>query len=133
MQLTSNTATETNVTDPEDPRQSIIGGARYFRQVYAKIPARISEPDRTWFALAAYNVGYGHLEDARVLAQKAGHDPDSWADVREFLPLLEKEQWYTQTENGYARGGEPVRYVDNVRDYRDMLEWAWGSSGATLN
>jgi len=91
----------------------------------------VPEPDRTWFALAAYNIGYGHLEDARVLAQKAGRDPDSWQDVREFLPLLEQEAWYSRTENGYARGWEPVRYVDNVRDYRDMLEWAWGSTGAT--
>ena len=130
MQLTTDTATATNVTNPADARQSIFGGARYFRQVYAKIPSHVPEPDRTWFALAAYNIGYGHLEDARVLAQKARRDPDSWQDVREFLPLLEQEEWYTQTENGYARGWEPVRYVDNVRDYRDMLEWAWGSTGA---
>jgi membrane-bound lytic murein transglycosylase F len=53
--------------------------------------------------------------------------------VREFLPLLEQERWYTQTENGYARGWEPVRYVDNVRGYRDLLEWAWGAGGAALN
>ena len=136
MQLTEKSASEAKVTNPIDPRQSIFGGARYFGQVYAKIPAHIPEPDRTWFALAAYNIGYGHLEDARVLAQRAGRDPDSWDDVRGFLPLLEQEYWYTQTENGYARGWEPVKYVDNVRDYRDMLEWAWGSSGsntASLN
>ncbi len=130
MQLTEDTAVAANVTNPTDPRQSIFGGARYFRLVYAKIPARIAEPDRTWFALAAYNIGYGHLEDARVLAQKAGADPDSWDDVRDFLPLLEQEAWYSRTENGYARGWEPVRYVENVQGYRDMLEWAWGSSGA---
>jgi membrane-bound lytic murein transglycosylase F len=130
MQLTERTASEAKVTNPADPRQSIFGGARYFQYVYAKIPNHVPEPDRTWFALAAYNIGYGHLEDARVLAQKAGRDPDSWDDVREFLPLLEQEYWYTQTENGYARGWEPVRYVDNVRDYRDMLEWAWASSGS---
>jgi membrane-bound lytic murein transglycosylase F len=126
MQLTLETATEAKVTDLSDARQSIFGGARYFRQVYEKIPAHVPEPDRTWFALAAYNIGYGHVEDARVLAQKAGRDPDSWQDVRDFLPLLEQERWYTQTENGYARGREPVRYVDNVRGYRDLLEWAWG-------
>ncbi len=135
MQLTSDTATETNVTNPSDAKQSIFGGARYFRQVYEKIPTHVPEPDRTWFALAAYNIGYGHVEDARVLAQKAGRDPDSWQDVREFLPLLEQERWYSQTENGYARGWEPVRYVDNVRSYRDLLEWAWGDgpSKATFN
>jgi membrane-bound lytic murein transglycosylase F len=124
MQLTQETATEAKVTDLSDARQSIFGGARYFRQVYEKIPSHVPEPDRTWFALAAYNIGYGHVEDARVLAQKAGRDPDLWHDVREFLPLLEQQRWYTQTENGYARGGEPVRYVDNVRGYRDLLEWA---------
>jgi membrane-bound lytic murein transglycosylase F len=133
MQLTVDSATEAKVTNASDPRQSIFGGARYFRQVYDKIPTHVPEPDRTWFALAAYNIGYGHLEDARVLTQKAGRDPDSWQDVREFLPLLEQERWYTQTVNGYARGWEPVRYVDNVRGYRDLLEWVWGAGGATLN
>ena len=135
MQLTGVTASETQVANPTDARDSIFGGARYLREVYDKIPSHVAEPDRTWFALAAYNIGYGHLEDARVLAQKAGRDPDSWDDVREFLPLLEQEQWYGKTQNGYARGSEPVRYVDNVRGYRDLLEWAWSadSSTASLN
>jgi peptidoglycan lytic transglycosylase F len=135
MQLTVETASEAKVTDLSDARQSIFGGARYFRQVYERIPAHVPEPDRTWFALAAYNIGYGHVEDARVLTQKAGRDPDSWQEVRDFLPLLEQERWYTQTENGYARGWEPVRYVDNVRGYRDLLEWAWGDgpNPAVLN
>ncbi len=132
MQLTAQTASEAKVNNPGDARQSIFGGARYFKEVYKKIPKHVPEPDRTWFALAAYNIGYGHLEDARVLAQKAGSDPDSWQDVREFLPLLEQERWYAQTQNGYARGWEPVRYVDNVRGYRDLLEWVWGG-GAALN
>jgi membrane-bound lytic murein transglycosylase F len=132
MQLTHNSASEAQVTDPADARQSIFGGARYFKRVFEKIPGHVPEPDRTWFALAAYNIGYGHLEDARVLAQKAGRDPDSWQDVREFLPLLAQEFWYTQTENGYARGWEPVQYVDNVRGYRDLLEWVWGG-GVALN
>ena len=133
MQLTMQSASAVKVANPADPRQNILGGARYFRQVYERIPQHVPEPDRTWFALAAYNIGYGHLEDARVLAQKAHRDADSWNDVREFLPLLEQERWYTQTENGYARGWEPVRYVDNVRTYRDMLEWAPNPRGAMLN
>jgi peptidoglycan lytic transglycosylase F len=132
MQLTGVSLNEAKVSNPADPRQSIFGGARFFKQIFDKIPAHVPEPDRTWFALAAYNIGYGHLEDARVLTQKAGRDPDSWQNVREFLPLLAQEYWYTQTENGYARGWEPVRYVDNVRGYRDLLEWVWGGS-ATLN
>jgi peptidoglycan lytic transglycosylase F len=137
MQLTLQSASALKISNPTDPHQNILGGARYFRQLYEKIPAHVSEPDRTWFALAAYNIGYGHVEDARVLAQKAGRDPDSWDDVREFLPLLAQEEWYTQTQNGYARGWEPVRYVDNVRNYVDLLEWAGAGTAdrqrATLN
>jgi membrane-bound lytic murein transglycosylase F len=93
------------------------------------VPRRIPEPDRTWFAVAAYNVGFGHVEDARVLAQAQGRDPDRWEDVRDMLPLLSQERWYTRTKRGYARGWEPVRYVDNVKAYLNILQVA--GTGAT--
>ncbi|MDX1818458.1 MAG: lytic transglycosylase F, partial [Marinobacter sp.] len=89
--------------------------------VHDKIPERIPEPDRTWFALASYNVGFGHLEDARRLAESAGKDPDRWIDVKEFLPLLAQKEWYSKTRFGYARGQEPVIYVQNIRRYYDVL------------
>ena len=95
-----------------------------------KIPARIGEPDRTWLALAAYNVGFGHLEDARILTEVAGKNPDAWEDVREHLPLLSQKKWYQRTKRGYARGWEPVYYVDNVRRYYDMLEWLTAGNSA---
>jgi membrane-bound lytic murein transglycosylase F len=123
MMLTEDTARAVGITDRSDPRQSILGGARYFISMRDMIPERIGEPDRTWLALAAYNVGYGHVEDARVLAQMRNHNPDSWQDVRAQLPLLAQEKWYTQVKRGYARGWEPVRFVDNVRAYLDVLEW----------
>jgi membrane-bound lytic murein transglycosylase F len=103
--------------------QSIKGGALYFQQQLEKIPARITEPDRTWFALAAYNIGYGHLEDARILTQQQGRNPDKWLDVKQSLPLLENDAWFTQTKYGYARGEEPVIYVENIRSYYDLLVW----------
>ncbi len=93
-------------------RQNILGGARYLAQVIDTIPKRIPDPDRTWLALAAYNVGYGHLEDARVLAQMHGKNPDSWSDVRTQLPLLAEEQWYMRAKRGYARGWEPAKFVE---------------------
>jgi membrane-bound lytic murein transglycosylase F len=133
MQLTEPSAGAERVANPADPRESIFGGARYFKQVLDRIPNHVREPDRTWFALAAYNIGYGHVEDARVLTQRAGRNPDSWHDVREFLPLLSQDSYYTQADNGYARGWEPVHYVDNVRGYRDLLEWVWNGSERTLN
>jgi membrane-bound lytic murein transglycosylase F len=129
MMLTEETARQLGVADREDPRASIHGGADYYASVREKIPGRIREPDRTWLALAAYNVGYGHLEDARILTQESGRNPDSWQDVRAFLPLLAQEYWYTQTRRGYARGWEPVRFVDNIRGYLDILEWVAADSG----
>lgn len=121
MMLTQSTARYVGISNRLDAEQSIDGGARYFRTVHNKIPERIPEPDRTWFALASYNVGFGHLEDARRLAQGAGRDPDRWMDVKEFLPLLAQKEWYSKTRFGYARGHEPVLYVQNIRRYLDFL------------
>jgi membrane-bound lytic murein transglycosylase F len=121
MQLTEDTAAMMRAGNRLDPRASIFGGARYLARLMTMVPPRIPEPDRTWFAVASYNVGFGHIEDARVLAQQAGRNPDRWEDVREFLPLLAQERWYTRTRRGYARGWEPVRYVDNVQAYLNIL------------
>lgn len=121
MMLTQATANEMGVSDRVDPEQSIFAGTAYLTSMKNRLPERISEPDRTWLALAAYNIGLGHLEDARVLTEKHGGIPDRWADVRENLPLLAKQQWFNQTRHGYARGGEPVRYVGNIRRYYDIL------------
>lgn len=121
MMLTLNTAKQMGVKNRLDPVQSIYGGAKYFMRVLKKIPERISEPDRTWFALASYNVGFGHLEDARIITQQRGGNPDRWIDVKRNLPLLARKKWYSKTKNGYARGWEPVQYVENIRKYYDYL------------
>jgi membrane-bound lytic murein transglycosylase F len=123
MMLTKATADQLGIKNRIDPKESIYGGARYFKQRLKKIPARIPEPDRTWFALASYNVGFGHLEDARIIAQKLGKNPDKWIDVKQSLPLLSKKEWFSQAKHGYARGAEPVIYVDNIRSYLDLLIW----------
>ena len=123
MMLTRDTAERVGVEDRTDPVESIHGGARYLREVVNKIPERIPHPDRLWFALAAYNIGFGHLEDARILAESHGGNPDHWNDVREYLPLLSQKKWYEQTRHGYARGYEPVSFVRNIRRYYDVLVW----------
>ncbi len=123
MMLTRDTAAHIGVKNRLDPEASIWGGARYFRMLHDRIPRHITEPDRTWFALAAYNVGYGHLQDARRLAEDDGSNPDRWLDVKEYLPLLAQRQYYTQTRYGYARGYEPVIYTQNIRRYYDVLKW----------
>ncbi|MDJ0653522.1 MAG: membrane-bound lytic murein transglycosylase MltF [Xanthomonadales bacterium] len=123
MMLTNATASMMGVSDRADPRQSILGGAAYLRRVKRKVPVRIQEPDRTWLALAAYNIGFAHLEDARILTQRAGKNPDRWSDVAEHLPLLNQREWYRQTRYGYSRGREAVRYVRNIRSFYDILIW----------
>ncbi|MEL0035655.1 MAG: membrane-bound lytic murein transglycosylase MltF [Gammaproteobacteria bacterium] len=123
MMLTLPTAKQLGIKSRIDPEQSIRGGARYIQKNKRRIPERIPEPDRTWLALAAYNIGFGHLEDARRLTQKFGADPDRWVDVKEYLPLLRQRKYYKQTRFGYARGDEPVQYVDNIRLYYETLVW----------
>ena len=123
MMLTLNTAKHIGVKNRLDAEQSIMGGAKYFKIVLKRIPARIPEPDRTWFALASYNIGWGHVEDARILTERQGADPDRWVDVKERLPLLRQRKYYKQTRYGYARGNEPVQYVDNIRRYYETLQW----------
>jgi membrane-bound lytic murein transglycosylase F len=121
MMLTQATAKQMKVSNRLDPEQSIRGGARYFASVLKRIPEEISEPDRSWLALASYNIGFGHVQDARKLTKINGGDPNKWIDVKKNLPLLARKKWYTGTRYGYARGWEPVKYVENVRLYYDYL------------
>jgi membrane-bound lytic murein transglycosylase F len=123
MMLTQSTAGSIGVDDRVDPEQSISGGADYLVQIKARFPTSIVEPDRTWFALAAYNVGYGHVQDARRITEQMGRDPDRWFSVKQSLPLLTQRTYYTHTRHGYARGWEPVLYVENIRNYYDILVW----------
>ena len=121
MQLTEETARHLGVADRLDTRASIHAAARYLQSLKTKLPARITEPDRTWLALAAFNIGTAHLEDARVLAQKQKLNPDSWSDVKKTLPLLALPEYYETAKFGYARGGMPIAFVDRVRAYYDIL------------
>jgi membrane-bound lytic murein transglycosylase F len=122
MMLTEDTARQLGVSDRLDVRQSVRGGAAYLRKLIDRLPADIPEPDRTWMALASYNVGYNHLEDARIITQKQGADPNKWNDLRERLPLLARAAWHTKTKHGYARGYEPVQFVNRIRTYYEVLK-----------
>lgn len=123
MMLTRNTAKEVGVSNRLDATQSIFGGAKYLHQLKARLPDEIIEPDRTWFTLAAYNVGLGHLRDALKMTRDEGDNPNYWVHVRDRLNRLSQPKWYKQTAYGYARGHEAVDYVDNIRSYRDILIW----------
>ena len=121
MMLTRVTAAELGVDDRTDPQQSLRGGARFFKDLLRRLPADIEEPNRTSMALAAYNIGMGHLEDARVLTQRSGGDPHLWPDVRAQLPKLQNPAFFPMTKFGFAEGATAVTYVDNIRHYEGML------------
>ncbi|WP_426369171.1 membrane-bound lytic murein transglycosylase MltF [Pseudocolwellia sp. HL-MZ7] len=123
MMLTLPTAKQMGIKSRLDPDQSIRGGAKYIKRMIDKMPDRIQYPDRLWFALASYNVGFGHLNDARIITERQGGDPDRWVEVKSRLPLLKQKKYYKTTRYGYARGDEPVNYVENIRRYYDTLDW----------
>ena len=131
MMLTLKTAKEMNIKNRLDPESSISGGAKYFKKTLDRMDKNITEPDRTWMAMAAYNIGYGHMQDAREITGKLKKNPSLWVDVKQALPLLAKSKWYKQTRYGYARGWEPVRYVENIRSYYDILKWVDESDTVT--
>ncbi|MGZ5038227.1 MAG: membrane-bound lytic murein transglycosylase MltF [Usitatibacter sp.] len=121
MMLTEETADRLGIKDRLDAREAILGGARYFALLKEALPARLPEPDRTYLALAAYNIGIGHLEDARILAQQSRLNPDKWQDVRQVIPKLAEPDVFQSLKHGYARGGEAMQLVDNIRNYYDIL------------
>jgi membrane-bound lytic murein transglycosylase F len=121
MMLTEDTSAQLKVTDRLDPAQSIAAGAQLVAQLKQLVPERIREPDRTWIGLAAFNLGYAHVEDARVLAQQQKLNPDSWTDLKKVLPLLAKPEFAAKAKRGFARGGQAVIFVENVRAYHDIL------------
>jgi len=121
MMLTLDTARYLGIKNRLDSKQSIYGGTRFLAKLYHRIEEDVPDPDRTFMALAAYNVGWGHFEDARKLAASLGKQPNSWSDIRTTLPLLRFKKYYRKLSHGYARGAEPVRYVDRIRTYHKIL------------
>ena len=123
MMLTLDTADYLGLDNRLDPQSSIFGGAQYYARQTERIADTVAEPDRTWLALAAYNVGFNHIKDARMIVEWEGGDPDTWVDISDALPLLAQRKWYSLVPFGYARGWEPVLYVNNIRAYYTILQW----------
>ncbi|MCH9693158.1 MAG: membrane-bound lytic murein transglycosylase MltF [Gammaproteobacteria bacterium] len=123
MMLTQATADYLGIDDRLDPQNSIFGGARYYARQTERVADTVGEPDRTWMALAAYNVGFNHIKDARMIVEWQGGDPDTWVDISAALPLLSQRKWYSRVPYGYARGWEPVLYVNNIRAYYNIMKW----------
>ena len=121
MMLTKNTAIEVKIKNRENPIQSIEGGARYLRKLLNNLPERINNDDKIWFAIASYNIGYRHVEDAMKMADDDNVDSGNWSVVEPYLLKLNHYKYYKKTKYGYARGWETVKYVQNIRQYYDIL------------
>lgn len=121
MMLTRKTAAAMGLENRLDPEGSIMAGAKYLALLHDQIGTGVSEPDRTFMALAAYNMGPGHLEDARMLAIRLGKSANRWAAVRSVLPLLQEPEYYETLPNRFARGQEAVSFVDRIRIYYQVL------------
>ncbi|EGG98620.1 Transglycosylase2C Slt family [gamma proteobacterium IMCC2047] len=122
MMLTWPTARSLGVKNRLNAEQSIFAGAKYFAKLRDNLKDELNEPDLTWMTLAAYNVGLGHLRDAQALARRQGKDPKSWHDMKMMLPLLSQREYYSTVKYGYARGSEPVKYVQQIRQYQQVLQ-----------
>lgn len=122
MQLTLETANDLGVENRSDPVESIGGGIKYLKWLYGLFDD-IPGFDRMLFALASYNIGYGHVRDAQSIALNKGYAHKKWIALKETLPLLRQSTYYRKTMYGYARGNEPVRYVNNIMIYYDILRW----------
>jgi membrane-bound lytic murein transglycosylase F len=121
MQVTLRTAREMGIENRLDPAQSIHAGVKYMRKMYERFDDIDRRRDRLLIALASYNVGYGHVRDAQTIARRKGLDPEKWSSLKKTLPLLRYKKYYTTVRYGYARGTEPVRYVERILTYYDIL------------
>lgn len=121
MQITLSTAEYIGIEDREDPIQSIQGGAYYLKYLYSKTPLNLSNYERWTQALAAYNMGWAHVRDARRLAIELNHNPYHWKEFKKIIPKLEDEKYHARLSFGFARGRETVQFVDNVLGYYKLL------------
>lgn len=124
MMLTQDTAKTLGLKNRLAVKESIFAGTQYLHRLHLQIGDNVPEPDRTFMALAAYNLGLGHLTDARELTKRLGKSENSWHGVRSVLPLLQQKKYYGTLSHGYARGREAVQYVDRIRTYHQFLNMA---------
>ena len=121
MMLTKDTAARMNINNRTDAEQSIKAGSEYLHWLLDQMPDSIPEEDRIWYSLAAYNMGLGHILDARRLTKKLGGNPDNWLEVKNNLQLLSEKRHYSNLKYGYARGYEAYQYVENIRRYMNSI------------
>ena len=120
MQVMPSTGEELGFTDLHEPQVGIHAGVKYMRQLINRFDHNLPMEERIRFALASYNVGYGHVLDARRLAREMGWDPNRWfGNVEKAMRLLSQPDYYERARYGFCRGGQPVHYVENIQRFYD--------------
>lgn len=122
MQVTQRTARAMGIRNRMDPAQSVKAGVGYLAKLYNRFDEIDDPKTRILFALASYNIGYGHVRDAQKICREKGWEPDKWSSLKKALPLLRVRKYYKNTKYGYARGTEPVRYIRRIIIYYDILK-----------
>ena len=121
MQILPRTARSLGVEDIFDPVQNINAGVTYLKKLYDFF-GQAHGKDRLLISMAAYNIGQGHVEDARQLAAQLELDPNRWESIAKTLPLLAYRKYYQSAQFGYCRGTEPVMYIKQILIYYDILK-----------
>ena len=120
MQVMPKTGLQLGFENLEDPDEGVHAGTKYLHQLYQRFDHEIPIQSRIHFALASYNVGYGHLLDARRLAREKGWDANVWfGNVEQAMRLLSQPAYYERARYGYCRGGQPVHYVEKIQSLYD--------------
>jgi membrane-bound lytic murein transglycosylase F len=130
MQIMPRTVAAYGVDDPTDPAGNIGAGVQYLAHQYSLFED-VAVSERIWFALASYNAGFGHVQDARRIARRRGLDPDTWFDqVETVMPLLARAEYYERAPHGYCRCLEPVKYVRAVRERYEAYTGVLAATGS---
>lgn len=120
LQVLPQTGRELGFPSLTEPEPGVHAGIKYMSRLIGQFDDQLPFRQRVRFALAAYNAGVGHVQDARRLATEKGLDPDRWFEnVERAMLLLEKPQYYQRARHGYCRGSEPVKYVSQIQNRYD--------------
>ncbi|GMG87183.1 hypothetical protein MNKW57_15040 [Biformimicrobium ophioploci] len=128
MQVMPATGRQVGISNLFDPENSVKAGIKYMDWLYRKFDSKgITPENMMWFTLASYNAGLGHVYDAQDLAEQKGWDRKIWFDnVEKAMLLLSDPKYYKRARYGYARGTEPVQYVQKIserfRSYVKLLD-----------
>ena len=118
MMLTQKTAREVGITKRTDPKQSVMGGSIYFQSLLERLPESIPRQDKLWIAIAAYNLGFSYLKEARKKTLNANGKANSWTEICNTLILMAKEEGDPSMA---IRINEAVNCVQNVQLYYRTL------------